>query len=140
MAPHVPAAGAPVAADCDFQGRGTPAQRFVCQPPDHGVARRALAPAAATPVVGLDDPTCQDRTIGLEPLPGDFEAELVEAGERGQVRASEGSVRHVEVFQMGGVRTSNIGRPRRLPALDAPTRATPPIVKSPFSDVFVPQQ
>ncbi len=33
----------------------------------------------------------------------------------GQIRAREGSVRHVEVFLMGGVGTSIIGRPRPLP-------------------------
>jgi len=36
----------------------------------------------------------------LQALPGHLEPELVEAAERGQVRADEGSVRHVEVFQM----------------------------------------
>ena len=40
--------------------------------------------------------------------------ELAEATERGQIRAREGSVRHVEVFRMDGVRTSIIGRPRPL--------------------------
>ena len=55
------------------------------------------------------------RTVGLEALPNGFEAEQIEVGERGQVRGSEGSVRHVEVFQMGSVRTSIIGRPRHLP-------------------------
>jgi hypothetical protein len=68
--------------------------------------------------------------MGPEKLPGDLEPELIETAEGGQVRAGEGNVRHVEVFQMGGIRTSIIGRPRRLPALDAPTRATPSIVKS----------
>ena len=43
------------------------------------------------------------RLIGLG-------VQLVEAGERGQVRASEGSVRHVEVFPVGSVRTPIIGR------------------------------
>jgi hypothetical protein len=48
-------------------------------------------------------------------LADDFEAELVKAAERGQVRAGEGSVKHVEVFRMGGVGTPIIGRPRPLP-------------------------
>jgi hypothetical protein len=48
-------------------------------------------------------------------LPGYLQSELIEAAERGQIRASEGSVRHVEVFQLGGVRTPIIGRPRPLP-------------------------
>src|SRR5215212_1985864 len=43
------------------------------------------------------------------------QAELIQAAERGQVRAAEGSVRHDEVFQMGGVGTSILGRPRHLP-------------------------
>ena len=60
-------------------------------------------------------PLTHDSAIRLEALPDDFEAELLQASERGQVRASEGSVGHVEVFPMGGMRTSIIGRPRPLP-------------------------
>jgi hypothetical protein len=101
--------------DGDFQCRGPPAQRFVRQPTGHGVARDALTSAAAAPVVRVDDPARQDRTIRLEALPDDLKAELVETAERGQVSAGEGSVRHVEVFRMDGVRTSIIGRPRPLP-------------------------
>lgn len=82
--------------------------------PDHAVARRPLAAAAPAPVIRLDDPACEHRPTQLESLPGDLEAQLVEPAEGGQVRASEGSVRHVEVFRMGSVRTSIIGRPRRL--------------------------
>jgi hypothetical protein len=71
------------------------------------------------PLVGVDDPAGQHRPVRVEALPGDNEAELVETAEHGQVRAIEarrGSVVHVEVFQMGGVRTSIFGRPRRLPS------------------------
>ncbi len=65
-------------------------------------------------------------TVGAESLAGDDQAELIETSEGGQVGASEarlrGSVRHVEVFRMGSVRTSILGRPRRLPQdLRAPT-------------------
>ena len=52
---------------------------------------------------------------GSHALPGHLQPELIEAAERGQIRASEGSVRHVEVFQLGSVRTPIIGRPRPLP-------------------------
>ena len=52
---------------------------------------------------------------GSQALPGHLQPELIEAAERGQIRASEGSVRHVEVFQLGSVRTPIIGRPRPLP-------------------------
>jgi hypothetical protein len=90
----------------------------VRQAPNHGVTWRPLAAAAPTPLVRLHDPARQDSTARLESLPGDLEAELVESAEHGQIRAGEarprGSVRHVEVFRMGSVRTSILGRPRHL--------------------------
>jgi len=66
-------------------------------------------------MVGFGDPAGQHRPIRLEALPDDVQAELVEAAERGQVRGSEGSVKHVEVFRLGCVRTPILGRPRPLP-------------------------
>jgi hypothetical protein len=86
----------------------------VRQPTNHRVARGSLTAAASAPAVRFDDPARQYRTIRLEPLPGDFKAELVEAAERGQVRGAEGTVKHVEVFRMAGVGTSIFGRPRPL--------------------------
>jgi len=71
-------------------------------------------------VIGLQDPARQDRAIGLQTLADHDQAELIQAAERGQVRAAEGSVRHVEVFQMG--RRRNL-HPRNLdtcPGTDAP--------------------
>ena len=114
LAPHMPAAAAPVAADRDQQRRGPPTQRLVRQPPGHRVTRRTFAAATSTPAVRLDDPARQDRTVRLKTLAHNLETKLIEVGERGQVRAREGSVRHVEVFQMSGVRTFILGRPRRL--------------------------
>lgn len=38
--------------------------------------------------------------MGLESLPDGFGAECVEAAERGEAGRGEGSVEHVEVFQM----------------------------------------
>jgi hypothetical protein len=49
----------------------------VREPPDAAVARGARAAAAPASRARLDDPTCQDRTIRLEPLPDDIEAQLV---------------------------------------------------------------
>src|SRR5690606_34603215 len=54
------------------------------------------------------------RPTGLQPLAHDLQPEVIQPSERGQVRASEGSVRHVEVFPVGGVGTPIIGRPRPL--------------------------
>src|SRR5699024_3654594 len=50
----------------------------------------------------------------LDALAGGCEAEPVQAAEGIEIRGREGSVGHVEVFQMASVRTSIIGRPRRL--------------------------
>ena len=112
LAPHVPTPDAPVAAHPDEQRRGTPTHRLVRQRPGDGVARHALTPAPSAPAVVLHDAAGQHRPIRLQSLADDFQAEVIETSERGQVRASEGSVRHVGVFRMGGVRTSIIGRPR----------------------------
>jgi hypothetical protein len=119
LAPHVPTPAAPVAPDRDQQRRRAPTQRFVRQLPGHAVAGGALAAAAPAPLVGLHDPAGQHRPVRFEPLPGDLKAELVEPAEDGQIGAADagrrGSVAHVEVFRMGSVRTSILGRPRRLP-------------------------
>jgi hypothetical protein len=102
------------------------------QTPGHRVTRYALATAATTPAIGLDDPTRQHRPVRLESLPHHLQAEFVQSAERSQVRASKGSVRHVEVFQMSGVGTFILGRPRPYSAIDAPTGATPSTAMSPF--------
>ena len=105
------------------------------QPSEDGVARRALAAAAAAPLVGCHDAARQHRTIRLEPLPEHLKAELVQSAERGQVRASEGSFRQVEVFRMGGVRTSIFGRPRPLPGHRRAAHLYTLICEEPFKSV-----
>jgi len=96
----------------------------VRESPDHGVTHRALTSATTTPprirAVGLDDRASEDRTIRFETLAGHLEPELVKAAESRQISAAEpgirarrdGSVGHVEVFQVDGVGTSILGRPR----------------------------
>jgi hypothetical protein len=118
----VSAAAAAVAADPQQQDRRAPPERCVREPPLHRVEPPAPTAAAAALVAGIHDDALQHRTVGLEQLPNDPQAELAEAAERGQVRRIEGSVEHVEVFRTDGVRTPIIGRPRPLqPA----TRHTP---------------
>ncbi len=102
------------------------------QPPHHRVARGTFTATTATPAIGFDDSAREYRTIWVQPLPDDFQTELVKPTERGQVRAGEGSVRHVEVFRMAGVGTSILGRPRPLPASHAPTSTTPSTAMSPL--------
>ena len=92
------------------------------QPTRQAIPRCPFAPAAPAQLIRFGDPAGQHRAVRLKALPDDFEAELINANERGQVRASEGSVKHVEVFPMGSVRTPIIGRPRPLPRQ---RRATP---------------
>ena len=80
--------------------------------------------------VRLGGTALQHRPIRPEALPDGFEAEPVEPAERGKVGSQEGTVGHVEVFRMGGVGTTIIGRPRPYPANDAPTPTTPSTAKS----------
>lgn len=89
LSPHVTAAVAPVSADRNVQRGGPPPEWFVRQPAHDGVARRALAAAASTSLVRFDDTACEDRAVGIEPLAGDFEPELVESTKSGQVNAGD---------------------------------------------------
>jgi len=108
LAPHVRTLGTPVTTDRDRQRGGAPAERFVGELPDHGVAHEALAAAAATPLVGFEDPAREHGTAGFEALAGHLKSELVETAERGQIGAREpssgarrdGSAGHAGVFQM----------------------------------------
>jgi len=109
----------------------------VGQLPQHAVADHTRTAATEAPPIILNDPTRQHRTVGLDPLSRHLQAERVKARKRRQVRASEGAVGHVEVFRMGSVRASILGRPRPLPrqrgADHAAPLATLSIGKSPHS-------
>jgi len=52
-----------------------------------------------------------------------FQAQVIQARERAQVRVIKGSIGHVEVFQMDGVGTPSLGGPRPLPGHDTPNPA-----------------
>ena len=58
--------------------------------------------------------------VWLNALAGHFQAQVIQARERAQVRAIKGSIRHVEVFRMDGVGISIIERPRPLHNHDTP--------------------
>lgn len=81
------------------------------QAPGHSVSRKALGAALAAERVvhACHDPAGQHRPIGFQALPDRDETEFVQAREGNQVRGSEGRFRHVEVCQMGSVRTSILG-------------------------------
>ena len=61
--------------------------------------------------------------VCLNTLTRHLQAQVIQACERAQVRAIEGSIGHVEVFRMDGVGISIIGRPRPLPGHDTPNPA-----------------
>jgi hypothetical protein len=69
LSPHMPAAGAPVAAQRHQQRRRSPPERLMRQSAKHRVARDALAAAAPAPAIRFDDPARQHRTIRLHQLP-----------------------------------------------------------------------
>ena len=93
------------------------------QPPDHAVARGALAATAPAPPLiaarGFDDPARQHRPARFQALTGHLQPELVQTAERRQIGTAAaridnntGRVRHVEVFRVGGVGTLIRGGPR----------------------------
>ena len=58
--------------------------------------------------------------VWLNALARHFQAQVIQARERAQVGTIKDSIGHVEVFQMDGVGTPIIGRPRPLPGHDTP--------------------
>ena len=114
---------APVAAHAHMQNRGTPPAGLMRQAPDHRVTSHALAPAASTPPVLTNNAARQHCMVWPNALARHFQAKVIQARERAQVRAIKGSIGHVEVFRMDGVGISIIGRPRPLPGHDTPNPA-----------------
>ena len=106
-----------------MQNRGTPPAGLMSQAPDHRVTTNALAPAASTPPVLTSNTARQHCTVWLNALARHFQAQVIQARERAQIRAIKDSIGHVEVFQMDGVGTPIIGRPRPIPGHDTPNPA-----------------
>ena len=121
LAPHVPTPRTAVPAHRDVQDRGPPPHRDVRQPAQHRVSGHPKLAAPGAPagplgdLVGLHNPAREHRVIGTDLLAGDGQPEPVDQAERIKIRAVESRLSHVEVFQMGSVRTSIIGGPRPLP-------------------------
>ena len=65
---------------------------------DHGVAGDPFAPTLATPPVIVHHPAGHLAAIREDSLAHHHEAEVIQAGERGQIGGSKGSVGHVGVF------------------------------------------
>ena len=120
LTPHVSTPLTPVAAHAHVQNRGTPPAGLVRQAPDHRVTSHALAPAASTPPILTNNAARQHCTVWLNAQARHFQAQVIQARERAQIRAIKDSIGHVEVFQMDGVGISIIERPRPLPGHDTP--------------------
>ena len=114
---------APVAANAHMHDRGTPPAGLMRQAPDHRVTRNALAPAASTPPVLTSNTARQHCMVRLNALTRHLQPQAIQARERAQIRAIKDSTGHVEVFQMDGVGTPIIGRPRPLSGHDTPNPA-----------------
>ena len=114
LAPPVPAVITPVTPDPHQQRRGAVAERLVGEGPGDRASRGGPRAARAAPRILLGEPALKHRPFGQEPLTDSDQAEFLQAREGRQIGAVEGSVGHVEVFLMASVRTSIIGRPRRL--------------------------
>ena len=120
LTPHVSTPLTPVAAHAHMQNRGTPPAGLVRQAPDHRVTTNALAPATSTPPILTSNTARQHCMVCLNALTRHLQPQVIQARERAQVGAIKGSIGHVEVFQMDGVGTPIIGRPRPLPGHDTP--------------------
>jgi hypothetical protein len=92
------------------------AERFVGQLADDGVANDPVAAAPSAPVISSVWLAFQDGLLPGDVLAGAGQIEGVESAECRKVRGRESRLGHVEVFRMDCVRTSIIGRPRRLSA------------------------
>ena len=114
MTPYAAALDAFVTAEANMK-RGRPvAEGFVGQLADDGVANDPVATAPTAPVISSVGPAFQDGPVPGDVLADAGEVEGVESAECREVRGRESRLGHVEVFRMDCVRTSIIGRPRRL--------------------------
>jgi hypothetical protein len=86
----------------------------VRQPPRRGIPWSAQFTASPAPLIIVNHPAFQDRPVRFQELAHDSQAQPVQPGKRGHIGLSESRVSHVEVFQMGSVRTSILGGPRPL--------------------------
>lgn len=131
LTPRPAAMRTAIASHPDQERRGPMPERLVRETSRGRPAGGGFRAATATPRVGFGSATLEHGPVVADVLPNNFEAELVEAAEHGQVRGGEGSVGHVEVFRMASVRTPIIGGPRPTSAdRHAQRRATPSAAKS----------
>ena len=119
LSPHPAAVGAGEAPQAHHQLRGPPPHRHVGQVPGHRPTGYSLSAAGlAEGVLEPDRHAALDhRALGCEVLAHRGQSQGVQPQEGRQIRAGEGSLRHVEVSRDGCVAAPIIGRPRPLPGV-----------------------
>ena len=117
LPPHSTAVGAGEAPHAHHQLRGPPPHRHVGQAPGHRPTGYSLGAAgSAEGVLKPDRHAALDhRALGCEVLAHRGQSQGSQPQEGRQIRAGEGSLRHVEVSRDGCVAAPIIGRPRPLP-------------------------
>jgi len=100
------------------------------EPTSDRAQRAPLAPTPAAYIVCIFDATLERRTLGIEVLAHDPQAQLVEIAKSRQIGRGKGSVKQVEVFLMGSVKTSIMGDLDVYPDTPALTPPTPSTAKS----------
>ncbi|SMX62627.1 hypothetical protein BLIN101_00038 [Brevibacterium linens] len=116
LAPDAATLDAFVTAEAKMKRSWSVAERFVGQLADDGVANDPVATAPSAPVISSVGLAFQDGLVPGDVLADTGQIEGVESAECREVRGEESRLGHVEVFRMDCVRTSIIGRPRRLSA------------------------
>jgi len=119
LSPHSAAVCAGEAPQAYHQLRGSPPHRYVGQVPGHRPTGYSLGAAGlAEGVLEPDRHAALDhRALGCEVLAHRGQSQGVQPQEGRQIRAGEGSLRHVEVSRDGCLAAPIIGGPRPLPGV-----------------------
>lgn len=122
LTPNTAALDAFVPDEANIKRGQSVAERLVGQTADDGIANEPEATAATAPVVSTAGSAFQNGCVSVDVLAGTGQVKGVESAKCREVRGRESRLGHVEVFRMDCVRTSIIGRPRRLSGqrLDCP--------------------
>ena len=117
LSPHPAAVGAGEAPQAHHQLCGSPPHRYVGQVPGYRPTGYSLGAAGlAEGVLKPDRHAALDhRALRREVLAHRCQSQGVQPQEGRQIRVGEGSLRHVEVSQLGCVAAPIIGGPRPLP-------------------------
>ena len=134
LTPYQAALDTFVTAEANMKRGRSVTEGFVGQTADDGIPNDPVPTTPSAPVIGSVRPAFQDGFVPGDVLADTGQGEGVESAKCREVWGRESRLGHVEVFRMDCVRTSIIGRPRRLSrqrlAVSWNHRPTPSITKS----------